>query len=257
DRGWGRADETFHAIEAMRDAGVDAWFALGDRDLGTHLRRTELLRGGATLSEATDMIATAFGVVPRVLPMTDDEVTTRIDVLDPEADGGARDLHFQEYWVRRRAADPVKQVRYTGAARAVAQPAAIEALERAEAIVVCPSNPVASIAPILAVPGYRKALAARREVVVGISPIVAGAPLAGMADRLMPVAGLEVSALGAAQAYEGLLGSWILDERDRGLAGRIEHELGLRTAATDTIMVDDARAGALARIALSLAREQG
>jgi len=247
DRGWGRRDETFRATEELRTFDPDrAWFNLGDLDLATHLFRTNLLAEGRTLSEATAAIAARFGVGARLLPMTDDPVATRIDVV---ADGEELDLHFQEYWVRRGGRDEVKAVRYDGAERSRPAPGVLEAVSESDAIVICPSNPVASIGPILAVPGVRGALAARRSDVVGVSGIVAGAPLAGMADRLMPAAGAEVSAAGAAACYEGLLGAWVIDDADGALTARIE-ATGVRVAATDSIMTDDAKAEALARVAL-------
>jgi LPPG:FO 2-phospho-L-lactate transferase len=210
------------------------------------------VREGRSLSEATRRIAEGLDLDVRVLPMSDDTVTTRIEVLDPDADGGSRDLHFQEYWVRRGATDPVKEIRYAGAGTARALPAAIDAIGAADILVVCPSNPIASIGPILAVPGYREALELRRDRVAGVSPIVGGAPLAGMADRLLPVGGLDVSAEGAARAYEGWLGAWVIDERDRALADPIA-DSGLRVAVTDTVMVDDDAAESLARTTIALA----
>jgi len=167
------------------------------------------------------------------------------------ADGEPLDLHFQEYWVKRHARDEVKAVRYDGVERSRPAPGVLEALADAEAIVLCPSNPVASLGPILAVPGIRDRVAARRDVVVGVSGIVAGAPLAGMADKLMPAAGVEVTAAGAAACYDGLLAGWVIDEVDAGLAPRIE-ATGLRVSTTDSIMRDDATAEALARTALAL-----
>jgi len=251
ERGWGRRDETFRATEELRRFDPElAWFNLGDLDLATHLLRTRLLADGATLSEVTARIAARFGIASRILPMSDQRVTTRVDVL---SDGAELDLHFQEYWVRRGARDEVKSVRYEGAAAVAPAPGVLTSIAEAEAVVICPSNPVASIGPILAVPGVREAVAARRERVVGISGIVGGAPLAGMADKLMPAAGVEVTAAGAAECYRGLLGGWVIDEVDRGLARRIE-ETGVRVAVTDTIMRDDARAEALARVALDLVR---
>ena len=252
DRGWGVANETFHAMEELRSiVGIDAWFSLGDRDLATHLVRTQLLRQGAALSDATRTLArTKFGLSARILPMTDQPVTTRIDAVDGE--GRGLDLHFQEYWVRRHAADAVKGVRYEGAAGALPAPGVLEAISGADVVLLCPSNPVASIGPILAVPGIREALSERADL-VGVSPIVEGAPLAGMADRLMPAQGLEVSAIGAARAYDGLLAGWVIDERDKGLAARIQRELSIRVAVTDTIMRDDERASSIARVALTLA----
>ena len=252
ERGWGLADETFRTMQELRSIdGMDAWFNLGDRDLATHLARTELLRGGAPLSEATAELARRrFHLSVRILPMTDDPVTTRIDALDGH--GRSLDLHFQEYWVKRRAVDRVVGVRFDGADASKPAPGVAEAIGSADVVLVCPSNPVASIAPILSVPGIREALSERPDV-VGVSPIVGGAPLAGMADKLMPAERLEVSALGAARAYEGLLTGWVVDERDRHLAADVERELGVRTAVTDTIMADDERAAAVARAAIGLA----
>jgi LPPG:FO 2-phospho-L-lactate transferase len=249
DRGWGRRGESFRATEELRafDPG-QAWFNLGDLDLGTHLFRSNLLASGRTLTQATASVASRFGVLSRLLPMSDDRVTTRIVVV---ADGEELDLHFQEYWVRRGGRDEVKAVRYEGAERARPAPGVLAALSDADAIVLCPSNPVASLGPILAVPGIRDALAARRSDVVGVSGIVAGAPLAGMADRLMPAAGAEVTAAGAAECYRGLLGAWVVDDADRALVPRIE-ATGVRVGVTDSIMTDDAKAEALARSALGL-----
>lgn len=247
ERGWGRRDETFRATEELRRFDPDlAWFNLGDLDLATHLFRTNLLASGTGLSEVTARVAARFGIRARLLPMTEDPVTTRIVVA---AEGRELDLHFQEYWVRRGARDDVKSVRYEGAKSARPGPGVLDAIAEADAVVICPSNPVASIGPILAVPGVRPAVERRRERVIGISGIVRGAPLAGMADRLMPVAGVEVTAAGAAEFYGDLLGAWVIDEGDRSLAARIA-STGIRVAVTDTIMTDDAAARALARVAL-------
>jgi len=251
ERGWGRRDETFRATEELRSFDPEqAWFNLGDLDLATHLFRTNLMAAGETLTSATAAVARRFGVVPRILPMSDDPVTTRISVV---ADGEELDLHFQEYWVRRGGRDEVKAVRYEGAERSRPAPGVLEALTAADAIVLCPSNPVASLGPILAVPGIRDTVGARRTDFVGVSGIVAGAPLAGMADRLMPAAGAEVTAAGAAECYRGLLGAWVVDDADRALIPRIQ-ATGLRVGATDSIMTDDAKAAALARVALGLLR---
>jgi LPPG:FO 2-phospho-L-lactate transferase len=249
ERGWGRRDESFRATEELRrfDPGA-AWFGLGDLDLATHLFRTHLLAEGHTLSEATAGIAVGFGVSARVLPMSDDPVTTRITVTEH---GREVDLHFQEYWVQRHAADDVKSVRYESADSARPAPGVLDAIEEADAVLICPSNPIASIGPILAVPGIREAIAGLRDRVVGVSGIVGGAPLAGMADRLLPVAGVEVSAAGVAGNYRELIAGWVIDEVDRELAPRIE-ALGIRVAVTDTIMSEDAKAEALARTVLSL-----
>jgi LPPG:FO 2-phospho-L-lactate transferase len=249
ERGWGRRDDTFRATEELRSFDPDrAWFNLGDLDLATHLFRTNLLGAGKTLSEATTAIAARFGVEATMMPMSDDAVATRIVVV---AEGAELDLHFQEYWVRRGGRDEVKAIRYADADRARPAPGVLDAIASADAIVLCPSNPVASIGPILAVPGIRDALSARRSDVVGVSGIIAGAPLAGMADRLMPAAGASVSAAGAAAWYEGLLAAWVVDDADRALIPRIE-ATGVRAGATDSVMTDDAKAEALARFALGL-----
>ena len=253
ERGWGRAGETFHAMEALRESGrVDAWFNLGDRDLATHVLRTHLLHEGRTLSRATaELCATLFGLTSSVIPMTDDAVTTRIDVFDPA--GEPLDLHFQEYWVRRHATDPVKGIRFEGLELATPAPGVLGAIADADVLLLCPSNPVVSIGPILSVPGVRDAVAARSGPVVGVSPIVGGAPLAGMADKLMPVAGLEVSAIGAARGYRDLLSGWVIDERDAHTAPAIADELGIAVAVTDTVMRNDEVAAALATTAVELA----
>ena len=247
-RGWGRRDDTFRATEELRSFGApDAWFGLGDLDLATHLYRTPLLHAGVPLSEVTARVTARFGIGVRVVPMTDDPVTTRISIVE----GGVEtELHFQEYWVARHARDEVKTFRFEGVEGSAPAPGVLRAIADADAVVICPSNPVVSVGPILAVPGIREAVAVRRDRVVGVSPIVGGAPLAGMADRLMPVAGLEVSALGAARAHSDLLGAWVIDDADASLVGAIADALGVRAASTDTIMRDDASSESLARFAL-------
>jgi LPPG:FO 2-phospho-L-lactate transferase len=251
ERGWGRRGETFRATEELRRFDADAaWFNLGDLDVATHLFRTRSLREGAALSDVTRRIAERFGVRSPLLPMSDDRVTTRI-VVD-EA-GAERDLHFQEYWVRRGARDRIVRIVFDGVAAARPAPGVLDAIRTADAVVLCPSNPVVSIGPVLAVPGIVEAIATRRPAVVGVSPIVAGAPLGGMADKLMPAAGLEVSALGAAEAHRAVLGGWVIDEADRDLAAKIEETLAIRVVVTESVMRDDDAAEALARAALSLA----
>ncbi|MFN2544837.1 MAG: 2-phospho-L-lactate transferase [Actinomycetota bacterium] len=246
ERGWGREGETFRATEELRRLGVEgSWFGLGDLDLATHLRRTSLMRTGRSLSEATAELCRQFGVPARVLPMSEEPAATEMRIVDH--DRGDVFIHFQEYWVQRGAADDLKSIRY-GGERVRPAPGVVEAIESADAVVICPSNPVASIAPILAVPGIRDAVR-RSSSVVGISPIVGGAPLRGMADKLMPTAGFEVTAVGAAEFYGDLLGAWVIDERDRSLAGWTG---GPRVGVTDTVMDDDAKAEALARFALEL-----
>ncbi|HWL90819.1 MAG TPA: 2-phospho-L-lactate transferase [Actinomycetota bacterium] len=250
DRGWGRREETFRATEELRHFDPDAaWFGLGDLDLGTHLFRTRSLAEGRPLSEVTARIAARFLIASTILPMSDQPVETRLDVV---SSGQEMDLHFQEYWVRRGARDDVKAIRFEGVDVATPAPGVLQAIEAADVVVICPSNPVVSIGPILAVGGLRDAVAGKP--VVGISPIVGGRPLAGMADRLMPVVGLEVSAAGAARAYDGLLDAWVIDETDERLAARVRDETGARVAVTDTVMRDDEVAERLARTALTAVR---
>jgi LPPG:FO 2-phospho-L-lactate transferase len=251
ERGWGRRDETFRATQELATFDPDAaWFGLGDLDLATHLFRTGALAAGSPLSEVTARIAARFGVHARLLPASDDRIETRIDAVDRRT-GEPLDLHFQEYWVRRRAADPVKGVRYVGASGASPAPRVLDAIAEADAIVFCPSNPVVSIGPILAVPGIRDAVERRRGSAVGVSGIVGDAPVAGMADKLMPAVGIEVTAAGVAEHYRDLLSGWLIDEVDRDAIPRVR-SFGLRCDATDTIMVDDDRAETVARAALGL-----
>ena len=252
DRGWGRADDSFRALDELRRLGGEAaWFSLGDLDLATHMTRTHLTDEGLPLSEVTARLAAAFGVVARILPMTDETVATWIHGITE--DGLEVDEPFQVYWVQHRAAREVKGVRYEGASSAHPAPGVLDAIAAADAVLVCPSNPVASIAPILAIPPIREAVAARAERAAGVTPIVAGSPIGGMADRLMPAAGMEVSAVGAASGYRGLLSGFVVDERDADMARRVERDLGMRVRTTDTLMTDDAAAERVARVALQLA----
>ena len=179
--------------------------------------------------------------------MTDDPVETHVVVDDGE--GGRRAVHFQEYWVRLQARPTAHAIIPVGADKATPAPGVLEAIAEADVILLPPSNPVVSLGPILATPGLRAAVESRRPAVVGVSGIIGGAPLAGMADRLMPAVGLEVTAAGAAAAYEGLLGAWVIDERDRELAGRIE-ATGARVIVTDSVMRDDDAAERLAAVTL-------
>lgn len=245
DSGWGIRSDTTRALDQMSDYGVDAWFRLGDRDLGTHLARTTWLEAGVPLSEATDRIRRGLGVRPRILPMSDDPVRTKIVT----AAGVTRD--FQEYFVRFGHAEEVAEVRFEGAERSRPGPGVIEAIEEAERIIVCPSNPVVSIGPILAVPGLRRALAARRDDVVAITPIVRGAALRGPADRLLPVAGAEASASGVAGLYADFCGTFVVDVRDGKEAPKVG-ALGVRPVLLDTIMESEDVAARLAKEILAL-----
>ena len=247
ETGWGLAGETFHAVDALARYGADTWFRLGDRDLATHLYRTERRRDGATTSEITAEIAAAWGVRTRLLPMTDDHVATWITAVD---DGQQRELAMQEWFVHRRAEPPVVGVRFAGAESASPAPGVLEAIEQAETVVVCPSNPVISIGPILAVPGIRDALVQRRDRVVGVSPIVGGRPVRGPADRLMDPLGIEVSCVGVARAYRDFCSALVIDAQDAALAPEVE-ALGVRAVVADTVMRDARVAAALARHTLA------
>jgi LPPG:FO 2-phospho-L-lactate transferase len=255
DQQWGRADETHVVAGELRRLGHDPWFTLGDRDLGVHLHRTSRLAAGVPLSVVTDEIRAAFGVQVRLLPATDDRVETRIRTVD------GRDLHFQEYWVRERAAPEVASVALAGADRATAGPDVVETLLDAEAVLVAPSNPVVSVGTILAVPGIAAALHQTPAPVVGVSPIVGGQVVRGMAHRLLPAVGAEVSAAGVARHYGhrprgGVLDGWVIDGRDAAELAAIE-DLGLAARATDTMMDDPEVAARLARVCLDLASEIG
>jgi LPPG:FO 2-phospho-L-lactate transferase len=246
--GWGLAGETFHAIDALDRYGVPTWFRLGDRDLATHLYRTERRRQGATLSEVTTEVAAAWDVGVRLLPMSDDRVATRITV--ERADGAPDELAMQEWFVRERAESAVLAVRFAGAETARPAPGVLEGLADAETILICPSNPVISIGPILAVPGVRDALAARRDRVVAVTPLIAGRPVKGPADRLMGPLGMEVSCVGVAEAYRDVCGTLVIDTADAHDAPRVE-ALGVHAVVTDTLMLDARIAAALARQTLA------
>jgi LPPG:FO 2-phospho-L-lactate transferase len=243
ETGWGLAGETFTAIDALARYGEETWFRLGDRDLATHLFRTRLLREGATLSAATARITAAWGLAPRLVPMSDDRIATRIVTEHGE-------LAMQEWFVREQCGPAVRDVRFDGAATARPAPGVLDAIATAETVLVCPSNPVISIAPILAVPGVRDALVARRDRVVGVSPIIAGRPVKGPADRLMDPLGIDVSCVGVAREYRAFCSTLVIDGGDAARAGEIE-ALGVRAVTADTLMTDARVAAALARDTLA------
>ncbi|HEY6316761.1 MAG TPA: 2-phospho-L-lactate transferase [Acidimicrobiia bacterium] len=248
ETGWGLAGETFHTVDALERYGVPTWFRLGDRDLATHLYRSERRRAGAALSEITAEITAAWGLTTRLVPMSDDRVATRITARG--RDGAPTNLAMQEWFVRERAEPPVLGVRFAGAETARPAPGVLESLAAADAIVICPSNPVISIAPVLAVPGIRDALRARRDRVVAVSPIVGGRPVKGPADRLMAPLDIEVSSVGVARAYRDVCATIVIDRVDADDRPRIE-ALGMRVVVTDTLMRDARVAAALARDTLA------
>jgi LPPG:FO 2-phospho-L-lactate transferase len=241
-RGWGVEGETFTCLERMRQLGAPAWFQLGDRDLATHLRRTQLL-ATHTLAEATAEIAAAMGVTTRILPMSNQRVETRVLT----ADG---DLSFQEYFVRERYRVPVTAVRFVDAERAQPAPGVLEAITAADAVLIAPSNPVTSIGPILSVPGIRAALRETNAPIAAVSPIVGGAAVSGPAGELMKTQGLPVSIAGVAKAYEDFLDVLVADDCDRRHAAEVRNP-ALETIFTNTIMNSEQAKEALARQALA------
>jgi LPPG:FO 2-phospho-L-lactate transferase len=241
--GWGLAGETWAAMEALDRYGGQTWFRLGDRDLATHLYRTQRLAEGAPLSTVTAEIARAWGLELAVLPASDDPVRTRMTVDGAEMD-------FQDYFVRRRHAVAVSGVRFAGATEARPGPGVIDALLGAELVVIAPSNPIVSIGPLVALDAVADALAARRETTVAVSPIVAGAALKGPAARLMDELGHEASAVGVAHLYRDIAATLVIDEADADLAPAVRAE-GMAPVVAPTVMSGPAEAAALARTVLA------
>ncbi|MBI3304021.1 MAG: 2-phospho-L-lactate transferase [Deltaproteobacteria bacterium] len=239
-KGWGLAEETFRCLAALGRYYPDPWFGLGDADLATHLFRTQQLRQGTSLSAVTAAIARAWGVQATLLPMSNDSVRT---VVHTEA--GA--LPFQEYFVKRQSEGQVKKVELRGIATAVPAPGVCEAIRTAHLVILPPSNPIVSIGPILALPGVREALQDTAAPVVAVSPLVAGRPIKGPADRLLSGLGIEVSATGVASLYQDFLDTFVIDLQDASQRERLE-QLGLTIMVTDTIMTDVEKSVALARV---------
>jgi len=275
ETGWGRAGETWGAMAELRElsGGRLSWFSLGDQDLGTHLFRTSRRAEGATLSEITAEIVARWGLALRLLPMSDQRVSTRVTVTaapvtgtgaaTPARPGGAggageqrpgdpREIGFQEYFVGHRHAVPVQAVRLDGVEAARPAPGVLEAIAGAHVVVICPSNPVVSIGPVLAVPGIGVAVAARRPQVVAVSPIIAGRALKGPADRLMAELGHESSVVGVARLWAPYAATLVIDVADAGRRGEVEAE-GVRCVVAPTVMSGPAEAAALARTVLDAA----
>ncbi|HLI56531.1 MAG TPA: 2-phospho-L-lactate transferase [Actinomycetota bacterium] len=244
-KGWGLAGDTRRALDQMGRLGVDTWFWLGDADLGTAVARTAWLAGGLPLSEVADRIRTGLGVGVRILPVTDDRLRTLLVTPAGEI------LEFQDYFVRRHHAEEVAGVRFDGAEQARPAPGVLAAIAQAERVILCPSNPVVSIGPILAVPGVREALAAVRDKVIAVSPIVQGAALRGPADRLLPVIGAEASASGVAGLYTDICATFIVDRRDPDEAPRVA-ALGIDPVLAETVMETVEISAALAETILAL-----
>lgn len=228
EKGWGIAGDTFNCLEMLGRLGFETWFRLGDKDLAIHITRTKMLREGMTLSQATAKLCRMLGVEANLIPMSDNPVRTKIQ-------SGTMLLEFQEYFVKRGTMDTVTGVIFEGAEKAEPAPGIIQAIEEAERIIICPSNPILSIAPILAIKAIKKALEKSKAPIVGISPIVGGKALKGPADKIMTSMGLEPSAYGVAKFYGSLLKHFIIDEVDKEQKSRIER-LGIKVTVTNTVM---------------------
>ena len=243
-KGWGLRTETFHALKHLAAYGRPNWFNLGDRDLATHIHRTALLAEGKTLSQAADSIRRAQGVRSCILPMSDDPVPTMIDSNEGE-------LHFQEYLVKRCTEPIVKGIRFAGAESAQPAPGVLEAIRNADRILICPSNPLISIGPILAVPQIRDELRAQKQKVIAVCPIVAGKSLKGPSDKMLAQLGHEPTALGVAKLYADFTGTFIIDPADKAQSAAIS-ALGMKVAILRTVMKTLAQKRNLARSLLSL-----
>jgi LPPG:FO 2-phospho-L-lactate transferase len=257
ERGWGRRDETWNAKDELAAYGVEpTWFGLGDRDLATHLVRTQMLDAGYPLSEVTAALCRRWQPGVRLLPMTDDRVETHIAIADPESPSGRRVVHFQEYWVRLHAEVPAEAVIAVGIEDSKPGPGVVEAIGDADLVIVPPSNPVVSVGTILGVPGVREALVATPAPVVGLSPIVGGTHVRGMAQQLLTAIGVEVGA-GAvgvhygARSDGGVLDGWLVDTGDEGELDAVR-AAGLRGAAVPLLMTSPEATAEMAAAAVSL-----
>jgi LPPG:FO 2-phospho-L-lactate transferase len=243
-KGWGYRGETFNALKRLAAFGRINWFNLGDRDLATHIHRSAMLAEGKSLSDAAESIRLALGVKARILPMCDQPVPTMIDTAEGE-------LHFQEYLVKRRAKPVERGIRFDGADKARPANGVLEAIRNADCILICPSNPLISIGPILAVPGIREALRARRESVIAVCPIVGGKSLKGPSDKMLAELGHEPSAVGVAKLYADFTGTFVIDPADKAQAEPIR-KLGMNVEVVPTVMKTRAQKRKLARALLAL-----
>src|SRR5215469_4703042 len=243
-KGWGVRGETFHALKRLAAYGRPNWFNLGDRDLGTHIHRTALLAEGHSLAQAAESIRAALDVKARILPMSNDRVPTTI-----ESDEGP--LHFQEYLVKRGAEPVVKGIHFEGVEAARPAPGVLEAIREASRIIICPSNPLISIAPILAVPGVREELRARKSDVFAVCPLVGGKSLKGPSDKMLAQLGHQATALGVAKLYADFTSTFVIDPVDKTQAAAIGR-LGMKVAILPTVMKTRAEKHRLARALLEL-----
>jgi len=243
-KGWGYRDETFHALKHLAAFGRASWFNLGDRDLATHIHRTAMLAEGKSLSEAADVIRLALGVKAGILPMSDQAVPTMIATDEGE-------LHFQEYLVKRRAEPVVRGIRFDGSDNAIPAGGVLEAIGSAGRVLICPSNPLISIGPILAVRGVREALRARKKSVVAVCPIVGGKSLKGPSDKMLAELGYAPSALGVAKLYADFTGTFVIDPADKAQTASIRR-LGMNVEVMPTVMTTRVQKRELARALLAL-----
>jgi LPPG:FO 2-phospho-L-lactate transferase len=243
--GWGIRNDTYHTMQQLTSYGNEDWFLLGDRDLATHIHRTNRLKQGKTLSEITDELRQSLGLKLCILPMSNQPVATHIQTP-------AGLFHFEEYMIQRKCSDEVQDVIFVGAEKAKPAPGVIDAIKQAEAILLAPSNPIVSIGSILSVPGIHDALHEASGQIVAVSPIVGGAPIKGPADKLMRGLHMEVSAVGVARKYRDFLDVMVIDTQDAHLAEAIE-DLGIPVSVTNTIMRDQAAKADLARHVLEAA----
>ncbi|MDA8116692.1 MAG: 2-phospho-L-lactate transferase [Actinomycetota bacterium] len=243
ETGWGLAGESWRVMERLESLGGQTWFRLGDLDLATHLYRSARLGQGANLTAVTAELAAKYGLRIRLLPVTNGELRTIVTIRDDTGD--TRDVSFQEYFVKMRHQPRVEAVSYRAGREAAPTPEVLEALHSARAIVIAPSNPVLSIAPILAIGEIAETVSKRRDDVVAVTPIVQGRAIKGPADRVLDSLGFESSALGVARFYADYAGTFILDDRDAELAGQIT-ALGMKVRRTDTVMHDISTKTALA-----------
>jgi len=252
ERGWGHRDETWNAKEELAAYGVQPdWFGLGDRDLATHLVRSQMLRAGYPLSQVTEALCKRWSPGARLLPASDDRSETHVVITDPES-GARRAIHFQEWWVRYRAKVPSHSFAFVGAEQATAGPGVAEAIAEADAVLLAPSNPVVSIGPILQIPGIRGALRSTPARVIGYSPVIAGKPLRGMADECLSIIGVESTSEGVgryfgARAGTGLLDGWLVHEGDRADID------GVEVRAIPLLMTDPPTTAAMVRTGLDIA----
>jgi len=246
-KGWGIKDDKFVVLEQLRRLGSDAWFNLGDKDLATHISRTKWLNDGLKLSSVTDRIRCQLGVRSKILPMSDERVETRLQTPQGE-------ISFQEFFVKERWAREVSSVRFVGAELAKPAPGVLEMIQSAEAIVICPSNPITSIGPILSVPGIRSALEQTRAPVIGVSPIIGSAAISGPAHKLMIAAGFEASVVGVARCYKRFLNTLLIADEDRASEPIVE-ALGVAPLCTDIRMGSVTDKRRLAREVLALAKK--